>query len=124
MAHVERLLGTPLVESAAAVKNFSKRDLGELRAMAAELSREAFSGQAQLAKSSEQDSNLHSTNPQFGKLLALTVCEFQLTKTEAASAIGVNEKILSDWCSGAAAPPTHSEFIQAITALIAASAGK
>jgi hypothetical protein len=46
MAHVEAITSTNLVELAALTNAFNKRDLGELRTVAAELKRESFAADA------------------------------------------------------------------------------
>jgi hypothetical protein len=43
MRHIEAAIGTDLVELATLTNAMSKRDIGELRAIAAELKRESFS---------------------------------------------------------------------------------
>ncbi len=44
MRHIEAAIGTDLVELATLTNAMGKRDIGELRAIAAELKRESFNG--------------------------------------------------------------------------------
>ncbi len=120
LAYVEQLLGTNLVEPAAASKAFSRRDLGELSAIAAELAREKLQA-AEGDKSTKSISELD-----YGGLIARSIRDFGFDTAEAARAIGVDEKTLTRWCYGHSSDPAAqvvpAEFTRALAMLVVAHA--
>lgn len=95
LKHVNSLLGTTLVETTGASKVFSKRDLGEMSAMAAELDRET------LAQRGKPPSDRPAADYDPGELLSHLLRGLNLTRQEAADALRVDVDTINRWCSPA-----------------------
>lgn len=122
LSYVEELLGTSLVEQAPASSAFSKRDLGELSAISAELAREKVLA----AEAPEKSGPGPEVTLNYGELIARSVRDFGFTTTEAAAVIGVSKHTLKRWCYGGDEDQeqqiTAAEFTQALARLIVARA--
>ena len=101
LAYTEQLLGVNLLASAAASGRFSKRDLGELSALTAELARER-AGETKDKSTKKKNApiggeRIGQAEIDYGDLLARTLRDFGLELSEASELLGIDLAQLQRW---------------------------
>ena len=113
LKHVEQLIGTSLVELSSASELFTKRDVGELNVLAAELAREQFRNRPTQDKP-----------PDHGALLAAAIRSLNLSVEQAAAITALDVKTINRWCyteadqEGSAPTLCAEEFSRVLFALL------
>lgn len=92
LLHVETLAGDTYIEADASEPVLSKRDLGELRTIAAELKREHATG------------NDSGDVPNYNYRLRLLLTRNGLAPSKAAERAGLDRPLVESWCEPPAAP--------------------
>lgn len=109
LQHVDQLLGSTLVETVSESELFTKRDLGELKNIAAEMTREKANRES-------------ATNMDVGAMLVEVIRGAGLTVEEVAYLTNVPTKTLNLWCysdhNSGISPPTSTEFKQIVLAVL------